>query len=304
MKIYSVGAEDNGKRIDIVLSKALDLPRAEIQRWIKNGNVELNRRKAIPHSLVSERDVISYSPESAKKKEEPVIHPLRVLYEDEHVLVVSKPAGLLVHAINEHENSPTLVDSVKAYFPEIVSVGENALRPGIVHRLDKDVSGVMVIAKTNEAFNDLKRQFSNREIKKEYIALAYGTLPKDHDIISLKIARSKSRKRMVARPESQEGKEAVTEYDVIKKFKIATLVRVRIHTGRTHQIRAHFKGIDHPLVGDVIYAKKHMRHIKPIPFHRIFLHSALLSFTLLDGTYKTVEAPTPDELTELLEMLR
>ena len=302
MKTYSASAEDNGKRIDIVLSKALDLPRTEIQRWIKNGDMKRNDKKITAHSPVSEGDVISYLSEK-KAVSTPIVHPIRVLYEDDQVLVVFKPSGLLVHATGDREASSTLVDSIKAHFPGIVSVGENALRPGIVHRLDKDVSGVMVVAKTNEAFHDLKRQFSNREVEKEYLALAYGTLPKDHDVISLKIARSKSRKRMVARPESQEGKEAATEYDVLKRFKTATLVRVRIHTGRTHQIRAHFKGIDHPLVGDALYAKKHMRHIKPIEFPRVFLHAAKLSFALPDGTRKTVEAPVPKELTDLLETL-
>lgn len=303
MKIFTVKVDDHDKRIDIVLSKTLVLPRAEIQRWIKNDDVRLNRRSITPHSIVSEGDKISYNPKIKTTKRPAVVQPLRVLYEDEHVLVVFKPSGLLVHATNEHETSSTLVDSVKAYFAKIVSVGENSLRPGIVHRLDKDVSGVMVVAKTNEAFNDLKRQFSNREVEKEYIALAYGSLPKDHDVISLKIARSKARRRMVARPQSQEGKEAITEYDVLKRFKTATLVRVRIYTGRTHQIRAHFKGIDHPLVGDALYAKKHMRHIKPIVFPRVFLHAAKISFSLPDGTRKTVEAPIPKELTNLLETL-
>lgn len=303
MKIFTAKIDDNNKRIDIVLSKALVLPRAEIQRWIKNGDVQLNRRSITSHSLVSEGDKISYNPKIKTAKRPAIIQSLRVLYEDEHVLVVFKPSGLLVHATNEHETSSTLADSVKAYFPKIVSVGENPLRPGIVHRLDKDVSGVMVVAKTNEAFNDLKRQFSNREVEKEYIALAYGALPKDHDVISLKIARSKARKRMVARPQSQEGKEAITEYDVLKRFKTATFVRVRIYTGRTHQIRAHFKGIDHPLVGDALYAKKHMRHIKPIAFPRVFLHAAKISFTLPNRTRKTVEAPIPKELTDLLKTL-
>lgn len=303
MKILTVKADDHDKRIDIVLSKTLVLPRAEIQRWIKNGDVQLNHHSITPHSMVSEGDKISYNPKKKTAKKPDVIQPLRVLYEDEHVLVVFKPSGLLVHATNEHEMSSTLADSVKAYFPKIVSVGENPLRPGIVHRLDKEVSGVMVVAKTNEAFHDLKRQFSNREVEKEYLALAYGSLPKDHDVISLKIARSKGRKRMVARPQSQEGKEAITEYDVLKRFKTATLVRVRIHTGRTHQIRAHFKGIDHPLVGDTLYAKRRMRHIKPIAFPRVFLHAAKISFTIPDGTRKTVEAPIPEELTNLLKTL-
>jgi 23S rRNA-/tRNA-specific pseudouridylate synthase len=162
----------------------------------------------------------------------------------------------------------------------------------------------MVIAKNQPAFTHLKRQFMGRHVKKEYTALAYGALPKDHDTIALKIARSKSRRRMVARPEGQEGKEAITEYDVVARYKTATLARVRTLTGRTHQIRAHFKGIDHPLVGDTLYAKRHMRHIKPIPLARIFLHAGKLTVPLPNGTIKTFESPLPKELGALLSNLQ
>ena len=160
----------------------------------------------------------------------------------------------------------------------------------------------MVIAKTQAAFDSLKKQFQNRTIHKEYLALVYGTLPKETDTITLKIDRSKNKGRMVARTGSQEGKEAITVYDVLKRFSTATYVNVKILTGRTHQIRVHFQALGYPIVGDKLYKVKRMK-FREIPLPRLFLHSHKLSIRLMDGKEKSFAVPLPEELTTLLNTL-
>ena len=304
MPTYLIPPEENGKRIDVVLTTLLRVTRGRVQAAMKAGLVTREGKILKPHALAFEGETLHYSlPDElpALKKAAPT--SIKIVFEDDDVLIVSKPAGLLVHATHEGSAQSTLVDAILVTHPHIQKVGENALRPGIVHRLDKDVSGLMVVAKNQEAFVHLKSQFANRKVKKEYIALAYGPLPQEHGIIDLKIARSKNRGRMVARPEGQPGKEALTEYDVVTRYKTTTLARVHTLTGRTHQIRTHFKGIDHPLVGDQLYKKKHMRHIKPIPLPRIFLHAARLTVPLPNGTIETFEDPLPDDLKKVLATL-
>lgn len=304
MPSHKITATENGTRVDILLTQRIGLPRAEIQRWIKAGTVTVNDIPVTkPHAPVKSGDVLAY-PKTTKAKPVKIVPPvLPILYEDDDVMVINKPAGIIVHPTSEKATEPTVVHAALKHFPALKKVGDNPIRPGIVHRLDKDVSGVMVIAKTQSMFLSLKQQFTDRSVKKEYLALVYGKLSKDHDIINLKIARSKSKGRMVARPESQEGKEAITEYDVLDRFKTATYVRVNIHTGRTHQIRTHFRAINHPVVGDVLYGKSHMRNIRPIPMDRLFLHSHELTITLSDGSRKTVTAPLPDSLKQMLTTL-
>jgi len=229
--------------------------------------------------------------------------PIEILYEDEGLLVVNKPAGLLVHKTGAKREEVTLIDELVKDRPGMKDVGDDPARPGLVHRLDKDVSGVMAIAKTPEAFEHLKSQFMNRTAQKEYLALVYGKLPKDEGTINFKIARSKSRGRMTSRSGEQEGKEAITEYEVLERFRTATLVRVNIKTGRTHQIRSHFLALGHPVVGDKLYYIKRMRNIRPIEMDRIFLHAKKLTIDLLDGSRKTFETDLPDELKTILEPL-
>jgi 23S rRNA pseudouridine1911/1915/1917 synthase len=227
---------------------------------------------------------------------------LSILYEDEGVIVFEKPAGVLVHAAPGHDGE-TMVDALISHAPHMRGVGEDPMRPGIVHRLDKLASGVMIAAKTQNAFAHLKRQFVERRVQKEYLALVYGKLPRDEGTITFPLVRSKKSGKMVAKPNGGEGKEAITHYEVIQRFKTATLLRVRIETGRTHQIRAHVRAIDHPLVGDPLYFKKHMRHIRPIKLPRIFLHAERLTIELPNGETKTFIAPLPAELSDLLQIL-
>ncbi len=306
MTSFHVSPEDAGTRLDLLLSARLGVSRAAVQTMMKNGLVTRNGAPAIAHKTVHADDEIAYDLPAAETPAAPVESPeLDIIFEDDELLVVNKPAGLLVHPNTEDEARarPTLTATAVKHAPGMARVGENALRPGVMHRLDKDVSGVMVLAKTQETYDDLKRQFAEREADKHYVALAYGKMSKDHDVISLPIARSKARGRMVARPASQEGKEAITEYTVLERLKTATLLDVKTHTGRTHQIRTHFFAINHPLVGDALYRKAHMRHIRPIDLGRVFLHASSLTVARRDGTRQTFTAPLPKELEDLLASL-
>lgn len=290
------------ERLDIHLAKKLDAPRAQVQKLIKSGAVTVNGKAVTPHTLVREGDVVAHPPlPKATRKKIPVVD-IPVLYEDDDVVVINKPAGIIVHPMNDTDRRPSVIGSLVASRPGMKKVGESKLRPGVVHRLDRAVSGVMVVAKNNATFEELKRQFAGREVEKEYAALVYGRMPKDTGTIDFKIARSKTLGRMVSRPEGQEGKEALTEYDVVDRFKTATLVDVKIHTGRTHQIRTHFKAIGHPVVGDTLYHTK-IVNIRPIEMDRLFLHAKCLSITLPDGTRKTFVSELPDELSALLKTL-
>ena len=292
-----------GRRLDHVLNELMEASRSQIQKLIKSGTISVNEQTTVPKHILEIGDVIFYPhiEVNAPAKKDGPAPILDILYEDDDVLVINKPAGLIVHQATPQDTAVNVVDALLERNPSVAEVGDDPTRPGIVHRLDKDVSGVMVTAKTQRAFEHLKQQFQDRTVHKEYLALVYGKLSKDHDVIDLKIARSKARGRMVARPESQEGKEAKTEYDSLERFTNTSYIKVRIHTGRTHQIRVHFRAIDHPLVGDKLYKKARMKNIRPIEINRIFLHAHKLEFSLPDGERKRFEVPLPPELTELLQ---
>lgn len=282
----------------------MEASRASIQKLIKQGSITVNDAAAKPGTILALGDRVFY-PEvelavSVRNEPAPV---LDVVYEDDDLLVINKPAGLLVHEALPGERRATVVDALLERSPQIAQVGDDPTRPGIVHRLDKDVSGLMVIAKTPEAFDTLKRQFQDRTVVKEYLALVYGALPKETDTIALKIARSKQKGRMVARTGAQEGKEALTTYDVLKRYATATYVRVKILTGRTHQIRVHFQALGYPVVGDKLYKVRHMK-FREMPLDRLFLHSHKLTIKLMDGREKAFTVPLPDELEDVLRKLK
>lgn len=302
MKKIVVPPEADKARLDQFLALALDMPRTKVQAHVKAGLVRRGEDALTPHSPVRAGDVLEVDAFAKAVQRKEASPELDILYEDADVLVVHKPAGLLVHEAHPGDRSPTLADAALKHAPGIKGVGEERRR-GIVHRLDKDVSGAIAICKNQDTFERLKKAFAEREMGKEYLALVYGKLPKDHDVITLKIARSKHKGRMVARPESQEGKEAVTEYEVLERFKNLTLAKVTIATGRTHQIRTHFRAIDHPVVGDRLYFKKRMKNIRPIELPRLFLHARRLEIPMADGSRMAFEAPVPKELTDLLKTL-
>jgi 23S rRNA pseudouridine1911/1915/1917 synthase len=229
---------------------------------------------------------------------------IKIIYEDENILAVNKPAGLLVHGPD------SLVDWLIEKYPDIKKVGEDPERPGIVHRLDKDTSGVLLIAKNQGSFEYLKKQFQDRKIKKKYIALVDGRMRGESGIINLPIAKSKSdfRKRAVGEKTIGKEREAMTEYKVIKKFENFTLTEACPKTGRTHQIRVHMKAIGHPVVCDKLYGPKNKKC--PFDLTRQFLHANTLEFSLPaspsggpDGSRINLEADLPNDLQKVLDMI-
>lgn len=286
-------------RLDKAVSNTLEVSRSKVQRAIEAGQILVNGEKVTSHVKVGPKDQIEYDPVilEPKKKSDAPPPPLEVLFENDDVLVVNKAAGVLVHE-TDTSTEPTLVDSLIAYDSSIASVGDDPRRAGLVHRLDKAASGVMIVAKTNEAFEYLKTQFQGRIAKKKYTVLVRGTMEDAVGQITFSIARSKSHGRMAAKPESQGGKPALTRYEVVKQYPHHALLDVAIETGRTHQIRAHMFAIDHPVVGDTLYRQ---RGVKPRDIGRIFLHARELKITLPSGEEKTFSAPLPKELQQVLE---
>lgn len=292
--------ESAPERLDTALARYLGVSRAKAQRAIKDGRVLVHGDVAKAHAMLptgTEIEVAEQMLHTAAKTEAPA---LEVLFENDDVLVVNKPAGLLVHpTLASHE--PTLMDAVLKYDPKIKGVGGDLHRSGIVHRLDREASGVMIVARNDKAHRFLKAQFKERLTEKHYTVLVLGKVADQHGTINFPIARSSTRSRMAARPVSQEGKEAITHYEVSQRFTTSTLLDVRIETGRTHQIRAHFFAISHPVAGDKLYLR---RDLKPLKLDRLFLHARELSVTLPDGERQTFVSPLPTELEQTLAALK
>lgn len=218
-----------------------------------------------------------------------------IIHEDPAYLVVEKPSGLLVHP-SPHESGETLSERLAAMYPELKTVGDDpTLRPGIVHRLDRDVSGLLVVARTQEMFEHLKTQFQNRTIEKHYTALVHGIVGKDAGAINAPLGRSNRTGRIAA--VRNEGREALTTFTVVKRLQHYTLLDVQIHTGRTHQIRVHMASIGHAIVGDAQYRPRKMKDNFPRPF----LHATSLAFTDLHGKRVRYESPLPEELAAFLK---
>jgi len=226
---------------------------------------------------------------------------LPVIYEDEHLLAVDKPYGLAVHKVSPTDPQITLADMLVAERPYLAGVGESPLRPGLVHRLDKETSGVILIAKNQAAFMYLKNLFQTRQVQKEYLALVSGHPKEPSGTIDVPLGKLgtkqttqiKGRRELVVR-------DALTDYHVERAFRDYTLVRVMPKTGRTHQIRVHLKHIGCPLAGDKLYAPK-----RPLPpgLDRLFLHAQRLSLTGPDGTALVLESPLPEPLQKVLDEL-
>ncbi|HBU27612.1 TPA: RNA pseudouridine synthase [Candidatus Uhrbacteria bacterium] len=311
---FTIDRIDHNARLDVFLARVCHISRSKVQKYIKQSGVEINNETTyVPHAFLETGDVVEvadvrfpYQKDETITDVDPMekkgeLPQLDILFEDENVIVLNKAAGVLVHP-TPSSNEYTLMDALIEHTPGIAEVGDKPEeRAGIVHRLDRMTSGVMIAAKTQEAFDDLKHKFQKRFVYKKYRALVAGSLQKDYDTVLFKIVRSKSAGRMVARPESQEGKEASTDYEVIQRYANATEVDVDLHTGRTHQIRAHFHALGNPVVGDPLYV---IKSVKQIPFPRLWLHAYQLTLAL-PGKHeaRTFTVPLPPELTELTDRL-
>jgi 23S rRNA pseudouridine1911/1915/1917 synthase len=301
-----------GKRFDLFLAEQLpEQSRAQIQRYIRGGSILLNGTQVKAGTRVKQGDLIKgYIPAPMPAKALPEELPIRLLYEDADIVVVDKPAGMAVHPAGRMQ-SGTLVNALLFRLKDLKGVG-GVLRPGIVHRLDKGTSGVIVVAKNDQAHGALVRQFKGREVKKIYLALVYGAVKGAEGFINAPMGRHPiDRKRFSLR--TRQPKEALTEWRVKERFAGITLVEVAPRTGRTHQIRVHMASLGYPLVGDPLYTKKkRLAQIEdPMLRGRIealgrqALHASSLAFRH-PFTGKIVEftAPLAADIENILEVLR
>jgi 23S rRNA pseudouridine1911/1915/1917 synthase len=301
-RVVTFASSAVGERLDKIIAAELkELSRTQAQRLIAEGFVALEGRVATKAGQRLERParVEVRIPPPAPAGNLPEDIPLDIIFADDDLLVVNKPAGMVVHPAAGHFQG-TLVNAVLGYDPGLRGVGD-AQRPGIVHRLDKDTSGLIVVAKHDAAHRELQRQFKAREVEKTYLALLDGQPPTDVGRVEAAIGREpRDRKRLAVVPERQ-GRLAVTEYRTREKFAAHTLVEARPLTGRTHQIRLHFAYLKCPVAGDTVYGRR-----KPsLPLDRHFLHAARLTLKLPgSGRPRTFEAPLPEELERVLESLR
>lgn len=252
-KIEKLVVDEENIRLDSYIAKKYNkLSRTMIQKLIEEGNILVNEnKKKLSYKVILNDEITINVPEAEENDIKPENIPLDIIYEDDDIIVINKPKGLVVHPANGNPDG-TLVNAIMAICKESLSGIGGKIRPGIVHRLDKDTSGILIVAKNDKAHINLSNQIKNREMKKIYIALVRGVVNENEATIDMPIGRStKDRKKMAVR---KDGKEAITHFKVLKRFPKYTLLEVKIDTGRTHQIRVHMAEIGHPVVGDVVYS--------------------------------------------------
>jgi 23S rRNA pseudouridine1911/1915/1917 synthase len=291
--------EQGGQRLDQALAALLpEFSRTRIQNWIRARKVVVDDAFASTKTKVNGGEAVrvEIEPDLGATPDAPQDIPLDVVFEDDALLVVNKPVGLVVHPGSGNPHG-TLLNALLHRVPQVAELP----RAGIVHRLDKDTSGLLVVAKTLQAHTDLVRQLQARTVKREYLALVYGEIDRD-GTVNAPLARDPFNR--VKRTVHHAGKEAVTHYEVVERFPGVTLVRCKLETGRTHQIRVHMQHIGHPLVGETVYAAGRRGHRK-IPFARQALHAERLGLIHPDTqAYMQWECPLPADFASLLGALR
>lgn len=314
----TVKTEEKKLRLDKFLTEELvDLTRSQVKKLILSGNVFVNGDVATVHKFLKNNDKIEIESQESettnsdgrpKVEDKSLFKEIKIIEENKDFTIIEKPAGLLTHPTDKEETN-TLVDWIMEKYPDIRQVGEDPARPAIVHRLDKDVSGLMLIPKNQAAYDFFKQQFKLRTIDKKYTALVHGEIEKDYDEIDLPISRSKTKDGLFAAHPKVRGdkltdkdKEAITEFEVEERFTNFTLLKIKILTGRTHQIRVHMLSHGHPIVGDKLYFNRKLKSKKEIG--RIFLYADSLSFTGLDNKKYKFESPLPDKLADFLKSLK
>jgi 23S rRNA pseudouridine1911/1915/1917 synthase len=302
-------AESVGRRLDHFLREKLpEMSRSQIQRMIASGEIQVDGVTVKPGQKLRGQEIITFHPAAVAPVgllPEPI--PLEILYEDEDLAIINKPAGLVVHS-GAGIRSGTLVNALLYHFQQL-SQAWSPQRPGIVHRLDKETSGLMLVAKNDYAHFQLARQFQSRQVAKTYIALVHGRIEIGQGEITSPIGRDRVRRvKMTTR--TARAREASTQYQVLERFERFTLLRVNIKTGRTHQIRVHLSSLKHPIVGDRLYGAPAMvllpgqKHWQPT-MDRNFLHAAELEISHPRTMQRLkFESPLPEELSQFLLRLR
>ena len=292
-------ADLENMRLDAYISsKKTNLSRTNIQRLIEEGNVLVNgQKKKISYKVQIGDNIEINIPEAKETSIKAENIPVEVVYEDNDIIVVNKPKGMVVHPANGNPDG-TLVNAIMAMCKGSLSGIGGEIRPGIVHRLDKDTSGLLIVAKNDLAHINMSNQIKDRQVKKIYIALVKGNINENEATINIPIGRStKDRKKMAVR---KDGKEAITHFKVLKRYKNYTLLEVKIDTGRTHQIRVHMAEIGHPVVGDMVYSKGK----NEFGVEGQMLHSKSLDFKHpITGKEMHLEAKLPEYFEKVLEKL-
>lgn len=297
MKRIEVLDEDNLTRLDVYLTSIIDESRSFIIKNIKNGNIKVNNNLVKSGYLIKSGDIIEINDltiDTSIKKED---IPLDILYEDDHIIVVNKKSGMVVHPGNgNHEH--TLVNALMGHTDDLSDEGGSE-RCGIVHRIDKDTSGILLVAKTNEAHKILSDDFANKRVKRKYLALVHGVIENSKGKINAPIGRSKTdRKRMCITDEN--SKNAITNFTVLERFKNATLLELVLETGRTHQIRVHMEYIGHPVVNDPVYGRR-----KIINNYGQMLHAKYLGFNHpVTHEFMEFSVEPEKEFNEILDMFK
>jgi 23S rRNA pseudouridine1911/1915/1917 synthase len=297
-RLFHLTAESNdtGKRLDQLVHERLpEFSRSRIQEWIRQERVQVNGQSKRPSHVIRAGEIIDVTPaDPPPLRATPEDIPLTVLYEDQDVVAIDKPAGMVVHA-GAGVHSGTLVNALLHRFGGLSGVG-GEMRPGIVHRLDRYTSGVLLVARNDASHRRLAAQFSSRQVEKIYLALVHGSMKGEHGRIDRPIARDPVRRiRMTARLDS--GRAAWSEWRVLRRFAGFTFLEVRIGTGRTHQIRVHLSSIGHPVAGDTLYGA-------PAKAARYFLHAHRIRFHQpTTGQELVVESPLPPDLQNWLDSL-
>ena len=306
MKKFIVSVEDEGKRIDAYLaSRNEELSRVAIQRLIDDEKILVNKKKTKASYKVQDGDLITLEEEQPKEvslKAQEI--PIEIIYEDKDIIVVNKPKGMVVHPANGNPDG-TLVNAIMAICKDSLSGIGGELRPGIVHRLDKDTSGVLIVAKNDKAHINMSEQIKEHKVEKTYIALVRGIVKENEASISMPIGRSdKDRKKMAVK---KNGKGAITHFKVLERFPKhnCTLLEIKIETGRTHQIRVHLSHIGYPVIGDEVYSsgknewnvKGQCLHAKSLKFkHPITNKEMFLEAKLPDYLQKIIDELEKDKI--------
>ena len=298
MKKELIVENEESNRIDAYISENTEYSRTAVQRLIEENKIIVNGKKEKASYKVQNGDKIEIEEQPAKEIELKAQDiPLEILYEDDDIIVVNKPKGMVVHPANGNPDG-TLVNAVMAICKDSLSGIGGEIRPGIVHRLDKNTSGAIIIAKNDKAHINLSEQLKNHEIKKTYIALVRGVVKENNATINMPIGRSKKdRKKMDV---DKNGKEAITHFKVLKRYKDCTLLEINIETGRTHQIRVHLSHIGYPIIGDEVYSNgKNKWNIEGQ-----CLHAKSLDFKHpITGKNMHIEAPIPEYFENIIKEL-